>query len=120
MGLQIQQRVHLRLHQVKTINNTRKFTAQTMKFSIKDFFRKCKQILRFLRIWSHLRMKSLMETFISLCSDSEMLSNLTEALEVYRAAWLILTKTEYSIEETDAQETGLGLTGPGNGRLTIY
>ena len=47
-----------------------------------------------------------------------MLRNLPEALEVYRAAWLILTKTEIPIEEIDAQETGLGLIGPGNGRLT--
>ena len=29
-------------------------TAQKMKFSIKDFFSKCYQIRRFLRIWSHL------------------------------------------------------------------
>ena len=50
--------------------------------------------------------------------DSEMSSNLPEALEVYRAAWLILTKTEISIEEIDIQETGLGLTRTGNGRLT--
>ena len=32
-----------------------------MKFSIKDFFSKCD---RNLRIWSHLRKKSLMENFI--------------------------------------------------------
>ena len=48
--------------------------------------------------------------------DPEMSSNLPEVLEVYRAVWLILTKTEKSVEETDAQETGLGLIGPGNGR----
>ena len=47
-----------------------------------------------------------------------MSSNLPEALEVYRAAWLILTKTEISIKEIDAQETGLGLIGLGNRRLT--
>ena len=46
-----------------------------------------------------------------------MLSNLPEALEVYRAAWLILTKTEISFEEIDAHETGLGLISPGNERL---
>ena len=34
--------------------------------------------------------------------DSEMSSNLPEVLEVYRAAWLILTKTEISVEEIDA------------------
>ena len=50
--------------------------------------------------------------------DLEMSSNLPEALEVYRAAWLILMKTEISIEEIDTQETGLELIGPGNGRLT--
>ena len=38
--------------------------AQKMKFSIKDFFRKCDQIRRFLWICSHLLKKSLMENFI--------------------------------------------------------
>ena len=38
------------------------------KFSIKDFFNKCDQILRKLWIWSHLLKKSLMENFIFLCS----------------------------------------------------
>ena len=35
-----------------------------MKFSVKDFFSKCDQIRRKLRIWSHLLKKSLMENFI--------------------------------------------------------
>ena len=35
-----------------------------MNFSIKDFFSKCEQIRRFLRIWSHLLKKFLMENFI--------------------------------------------------------
>ena len=35
-----------------------------MKFSIKDFFSKCDQICRKLRIWSDLLRKSLMENFI--------------------------------------------------------
>ena len=35
-----------------------------MKFSIKDFFSKCDQIHSFLRIWSHLLKKSLMEGFL--------------------------------------------------------
>ena len=35
-----------------------------MKFSIKDFFSKCDQICSFLRIWSHLLNKALMENFI--------------------------------------------------------
>ena len=38
--------------------------TQKMEFSIKDFFSKCGQIRRKLRIWSHLMMKSLMENFI--------------------------------------------------------
>ena len=39
-------------------------TAQRMKFSIKDLFTKCDQIRSFLRIWSHLLKKSLVENFI--------------------------------------------------------
>ena len=39
-------------------------TTQKMKFSIKDFSRKYDQIRSFLRIWSHLLEKSLMENFI--------------------------------------------------------
>ena len=35
-----------------------------MKFPIKDFFSNCDQIRSFLRIWSHLLKKSLMENFI--------------------------------------------------------
>ena len=35
-----------------------------MAFSIKDFFSKCDQIRRKLRIWSHLLKKSLIENFI--------------------------------------------------------
>ena len=46
---------------------SRKFTAQKMKFSIKDFFSKCDQIHRKLRIWSHLLKKSLIENF-SFCA----------------------------------------------------
>ena len=43
---------------------TIEITAQKMKFSIKDFFRKFDQIRSFLRNWSHLLKKSLMENFI--------------------------------------------------------
>ena len=39
-------------------------TAQKMKFSIKDFFSIYDQSRSFLRIWSHLPKKSLMENFI--------------------------------------------------------
>ena len=40
------------------------YTAQKTKFSTKDFFSKCDQIRSFLRIWSHLLNKSLMENCI--------------------------------------------------------
>ena len=38
-------------------------TARKMKFVIKDFFSKCNQTRIFLRIWSHLLKKFLMENF---------------------------------------------------------
>ena len=46
-------------------------TTQKMKFSIKDFFSKCDQIRRKLRIWSHLLKKSGMEnfSFCAVCKD---------------------------------------------------
>ena len=42
------------------------YTAQKMKFSIKEFFSKCDQIRNFPRIWSHLLKKYLIENFIFL------------------------------------------------------
>ena len=39
-------------------------TTQKMKFSIKDFFSKYDQIRSFLRLWSHLLEKSLLQNFI--------------------------------------------------------
>ena len=39
-------------------------TSQKLKFSIEDFFSKCDQIRRKLRIWSHLMKKFIMENFI--------------------------------------------------------
>ena len=39
-------------------------TAQNIKFSFKDFFSKCEQILIKLRIYSYLLKKSLKENFI--------------------------------------------------------
>ena len=49
-------------------NQNKCTTAQKMKLSIKDFFSKCDQICRKLRIWSRLLTKSLMENFIFWCS----------------------------------------------------
>ena len=43
------------------------FIAQNMKLSVKDFFSKCYQIFRKLRIWWHLLKKSLMKNF-SFCA----------------------------------------------------
>ena len=44
-----------------------------MKFSIKDFFCKCDQIRRKLRIVSHLLKKSLLENFIFCAVQQEMI-----------------------------------------------
>ena len=40
-----------------------------MKISTKDFSSKCDQIRNFLRIWSHLLEKLLMENFTFLCIE---------------------------------------------------
>ena len=48
----------------KVAGNSSAATAQKTKFSTEDFFCKCDQIRRKLRIWSYLRKKSLTENFI--------------------------------------------------------
>ena len=50
------------------------YGAQKMKFSNKDFFSKCDQIRSFLRNWSHLLKKSLMENFIFCAVSISLLS----------------------------------------------
>ena len=45
-------------------SNCTPFTAEKIKFSIKDFSSKCDQIRRKLRIWSHLLEEPLMENFM--------------------------------------------------------
>ena len=47
------------------------YTAQEMKFFIKDFFSKYDQIGRKMQIWAHLLKKSLMEKLHFLCSDKD-------------------------------------------------
>ena len=47
-----------------TNSRSNTFTTQKITFSIKDFFSKCDQIRRKLRIWSHLLKKFLIENFI--------------------------------------------------------
>ena len=56
---------------VSIYSNT--FTAQKMKFFIKDFISKCDQIRRKLRIWSNFPRKSLMENFI-FCETLQVLN----------------------------------------------
>ena len=53
---------------VKLLLHKRELTAQKMKLFIKDFFSNSDQIHSFLRMWSNLLKKSLMENFF-LCSD---------------------------------------------------
>ena len=48
----------------RSLNEAIIYTAQKMKFSIKDFLSKFDQIRRKLRIWPHLPKKSSMENFI--------------------------------------------------------
>ena len=47
-------------------------TAQKIKFSIKNFFNKCDQVCRELRIWSDLLEKSLIENFIFYAAEIEL------------------------------------------------
>ena len=52
------------LQPIRVFENNHTDIAQKMKFPIKDYFSKCDQIRSFMRIWSHLLKKSLMENFI--------------------------------------------------------
>ena len=58
-------------------------TAQKIKICIKDFFSKCDQIRRELRIWSHLLKKSSMENFI-FCA--------VKGTVIYFKIWLLTKK----------------------------
>ena len=44
-------------------------TAQKMKFPIKESFSKCDEICSFMRIWSNLLKKSLIENSIFVCNE---------------------------------------------------
>ena len=65
-------------------------TAQKMKFSIQNFFSKCDQIRIFLRIWSHLLRKSLMENFIfcTFCDHKELMNLQTYSELLFLSAHL--------------------------------
>ena len=74
------------------------FTTQKMKFSIQNFFSKCDQIRRKLRIWAHLLKKSLMENFI-FCAvfNQEKLSCPTcYLLLTHKKNYAYLTDSKYS------------------------
>ena len=79
-------------------------TPQKMKFSIKGFFSKCDQIRSFLRIWSHLLKKFLMENFIFCALQSR--TNLYETAK--KGLALRERKKEEKIEEKEKvlPETG--------------
>ena len=65
---------------LQLLNSSRKnHTAQNMKFSIKDFFRK-------LRIWSHLLKKSLMKNFIFLCGVN-IFKDFSSGIWGWRFSW---------------------------------
>ena len=61
--------------------NLGRYTAQKKKFSIKDFFSKCDQIRRKLRIWSHLLKKFLMENIFCAVTEDMMRVRLKEYSE---------------------------------------
>ena len=65
------------------------YTAQKMKFSIKDFFSKCDQIRRKLRIWSHLLKKSLIENFI-FCTVTERVAVIYFLKDTLFISWEIM------------------------------
>ena len=72
-------------------------TAQKMTFSIKDFFSKCDEIRRKLRILSNLLKKSLMENFIFcavLVERSEKSSSKTVFLQQYKSIFLLKEKLQ--------------------------
>ena len=74
---------------------TESYTAQKMKFSIKDFFSKCDQIGRKLRIWSHLLKRSLMENFI-FCA----VPNYASKISVFSSQWEEEPRTQHFIWST--------------------
>ena len=50
------------------------YTAKKMKFYIKDLFSKCDQIRSFLRIWSHLLKKSLVQNIFCAVTVSDWMA----------------------------------------------
>ena len=64
-------------------------TTQKIKFFIKDFFSKCDQIHRKLRIWSHLLKKSLMEKFIFCAVNRTMWQKWQGKNSNFNSRWML-------------------------------
>ena len=75
-------------------------TAQKIKCSITDFFSKCNQIRRKLRIWSHFLKKSLMQSFIFCAVKSCRVyidCNLTLKFRANSQKLSVKTRTKYFV-----------------------
>ena len=66
-----------------------------MKFSIKDFLSKCNQIRSFLRLWSHLLKKSLMENFIFCAVFRRCLTNTVMSVTNLSVLFLIASSNHF-------------------------
>ena len=78
LGKIVEQHVQLYLADDDSLRSIRlRDNAQNMKFSIKNFFSKCDQIRSFLRIWSHLPKKFIMDNFIFWALIKVTLDNVT-------------------------------------------
>ena len=82
---------------------SRPITAQQMKFPIKDFFSKCDQIRRKLRIWSHLLKKYLMENLI-FCAVH------VDIIFFKSPSFTLSTTIAHPLDETHLDEMGAYLT----------
>ena len=71
-----------------------------MKCSIEDFFNKCDQIYRTLRIWSHLMKKSLMENFVSSAVHFDVKSIITVNKNANKYKVILLTETKMHLTLT--------------------
>ena len=78
------------------------YTAQRMKFSIKDFFNKWNQIRSKLRIWSHLLTKSFMENVIFVhrkaCRKVLVYISCIKHYMFFKSSLIFLVINEYNIK----------------------
>ena len=70
------------------------YTAQNMKFTIKNFFSKCDQLSRKLRIWSHLLNKSLVKNFI-FCAKANFFQGIGLHIIQLDINYGLLSKTDH-------------------------